>query len=324
MSGSEKSVTILLGQKELSLLKSSKYKLCFAKKVGDTFNVVWQSYKDYLGNNTFSWTPAFELFGQNTFQNGIQVRAQTNLVGIGLGQTCTLDPAGNLQKPVSGGPAISLTLDNQYGPIHPGVNQLSTGIDGAQTSSAIYVAENPVVKGPTELTPKEEVLVWFEQNVETGTMFSSSRSNSVSIDMTTTNAQTRQYQNGTWITPSDGLKAAPQAMAMAGYGDAGALPPIRELLQVMVTVVGSVTAASILERIAARLTGVYRNIDVDVVIEGGNTFRIVYFESPQQSHEASFSEAVVGSRSTANTLLEFAIDALTAENASFQVLNASA
>jgi len=196
-----KDVVIRIDLKDLDILKKSKYKLCFAKKVGDNaYNVVWQSYENYLFNNSFSWVPMYGLFGSNVFQDKVRVRTDTNIVQIKLGERSLLDSSGILSEPVTGGPDTGFTLDNEFGIIHAGVNQLSTGINGEIISTPIYVSQQPVVKGDTLLTPVEKVLVWFEQNIETSTMFSNSRSKSVEIDMTQTNNATRLYENGEWKT----------------------------------------------------------------------------------------------------------------------------
>jgi hypothetical protein len=197
----QKSVTIEIAAGDLTLLKKSGYKLCFAKKVGDEdYNVVWQSYDAYLSNNEFSWTPQYQLFASNVFKENVQVKVSTNIVNIGLGQTSILDENGLLGSATTGGPDVSFTFVNNYAPIHPGVNQLSTGIDGNQVSTPIYVAVNQVVTGNTVLTPVETILVWFEQNVQTSTMFSTSRSKAIEIDLTFDNTAGRLYEGGVWKT----------------------------------------------------------------------------------------------------------------------------
>jgi hypothetical protein len=197
----QKVVTIEIAPGDLSLLKKSGYKLCFAKKVGtEDYNVVWQSYDAYLSNNEFSWTPQYQLFASNVFKENVQVNVSTNIVNIGLGQTSTLDENGLLSQAITGGPDVSFTFVNNYAPIHPGVNQLSTGIDGNQVSTPIYVAVNQVVTGNTVLTPVETILVWFEQNVQTSTMFSTSRSKAIEIDLTFDNTAGRLYEGGQWKT----------------------------------------------------------------------------------------------------------------------------
>lgn len=201
LAATQKVVTIEIASADLTLLKQNKYKLCFAKKVGtEDYNVVWQSYDAYLSNNEFSWTPQYQLFASNVFKDNVQVRASTNTVNIGLGQTSILDSSGLLGSATTGGPAVSFTLTNNYAPIHPGVNQLSTGIDGTQVSTPIYVAVNQVVTGNSILTPVETILVWFEQNVQTSTMFSTSRSKSIEIDLTFANDAARLYEGGEWKT----------------------------------------------------------------------------------------------------------------------------
>ncbi|WP_298513147.1 hypothetical protein [uncultured Kordia sp.] len=195
---SQKVVNVEVALDDLENLKKSGYKLCFAKKVGDSFNVVWESYSDYLFTNSFSWTPQYELFGTNTFQSGVEVRATTNIQPCNLGNQCTLNEFGILEAQVSGGPDTSMTMVNEYGSIHPGVNQLSTGIDGRTTMTPIYVAENSIVTGEVVLTPKEEVRVWFQQNIETSTMISDSTSNYIDLNLTQINELSCKYENQKW------------------------------------------------------------------------------------------------------------------------------
>ncbi|MBS9425192.1 hypothetical protein EAE90_16525 [Photorhabdus caribbeanensis] len=197
-----KSVKIQIAPNDLATLKQSKYKLCFAKKVGDhNYNVVWQAYDKFLSSNTFSWIPIYQLFGTNSFNSGVKVDVATNLVPIQLGETSTLDSNGNLQEAITGGPDTGFTLYNEYGSIHPGIRQLSTGINGERVSTPIYASTDPIVTGECLLTPVEKVLVWFEQDVITSTMFSTSRSKSIEIDLTETNSAVRLYSNGVWSTP---------------------------------------------------------------------------------------------------------------------------
>jgi len=202
LAASRKSVKIQISAADLTTLKNSKYKLCFAKKVGDSaYNVVWQAYGKFTSTSNFSWLPQYQLFGTNSFDSSVQVDVSTNLVSIGLGETSVLNSVGLLEAPRTGGDAHSITMKNNYDVIHPGINQLSTGVNGAQVSTPIYVAQEPVVTGVVELKPIEKVLVWFEQDIETSTMFSSSRSDAIEIDLTDTNAATRLYSAGKWTTP---------------------------------------------------------------------------------------------------------------------------
>ena len=197
----KKHVTIEITASELEQLKSSNYRLCFAKKVGEHFNVVWTSHTDFLANNHFHWTPHYQVFGSNIFKDGVTVQTSTNKHNITLGQEAKLNESGVIEKPHSGPNPDAITLNNDYGPIHPGVSQRLHGPDGVHMNP-IYVAEHQVQKGTTKLTPKEEILVWFEQDVETSTMISHSVSRKTKIDMTQQTHATRKYKNGKWITPA--------------------------------------------------------------------------------------------------------------------------
>jgi hypothetical protein len=198
-----KEIRVQIATNDLQALKQSGYNLCFAKKVNNSFNVVWKSSSNYLAVNLFSWTAQYELFGSNTFQNGVVVRSVTNTQTCGLGESCTLTQNGILEPAVTDGPATSLTFKNEYGQIHTGVNQQCTGIEGKISMNTIYVSEYPIVQGFEQLTPKDEVIVWFQQDAETGTMNSQivseeAVSNSIQLNLTQTDEVSCLYENGQW------------------------------------------------------------------------------------------------------------------------------
>lgn len=198
----QKAVTIQIAREDLMMLKQGAYKLCFAKKVAEgDYNVVWQSINNYLTNNQFSWTPQYQLFGSNVYQDGVVVQVATNVVNIGPGETSVLDEDGVLGEPKTGGKPTSITLQNNYGSIHVGLNQLSTGIDGRQISTPIFLTPRTMVSGDVQLTPIDRVLVWFEQDIRTSTIFSTARSRALEIDLTFTNSATRLYAGQQWKTP---------------------------------------------------------------------------------------------------------------------------
>jgi hypothetical protein len=201
-----KAVTILVDLDDLATLKTNNYAMCFAKKVasgGDSgsYNVVWQSLTKYVYSTAFSWTPQFSLFGTNVFADTVTVTATTNARALGLGQQCLLDQNGILQPPATGGPATGVSMLNQFSLIHPALSQIST-LNGVQQTTPLYVAPQGMVQGTVTLTPIDTVMVWFQQDIATSTMFSSARSNYTEIDLTMTNTATRLYKGGQWSTPS--------------------------------------------------------------------------------------------------------------------------
>lgn len=195
-----KKVNVQISVDDMKSLKKGKYNLCFAKKVGDSFNVIWHSMNptQYLQSNTISWDEEYQIFACQGFQAGVIVNEETNVVPIELGQQVTLDEEGYLNPAVNGGTPNALTFINTFAPIHPAVNQVVSGPSGTDVAT-IYVAENNVQPGQAVLTPKEEIQVWFQQNVKTGTMFSQARSDAKFANLTNVDEVILEYSNGKWV-----------------------------------------------------------------------------------------------------------------------------
>lgn len=199
MDAAKKTVHVSLDNNTLSLLKDNGYKLCFAKKVGDSdYNVVWQSYEKYENNNTFSWVPSYQIYATNSFEDAIEVEVRSNPVEIGLGEEVIRDKNGVFSDAVSGGVQTALNLINNGNSTHIGISQLSTGLDGKMISTAIYVSENKIISGEANFQPVERVLVWFEQEIQTSTMFSKARSKSKELDLTSRNDVKVTFDGKQW------------------------------------------------------------------------------------------------------------------------------
>ena len=298
----QKTVNVAIANNDLQTLKASNYNLCFAKKVGESFNVVWQSMngKQYLAKNKIWWVPAFQIFGCNSFTAGVTVDEQTNAIDIGLGQKATLDQYGTMLPPVSGDQPDSIGLVNNFGPIHPGLSQLVSGADG-QVTLPIYVAEQPIVSGTDYLTPKEEVMVWFEQKIETSTMFSDARSNSFIADLTNQDTVYLLYTDGQWVQTTE-LR-----------GDSVGLDPILTLVFGVAVAVSAITVAN---KITSYLTGVYSNFKVDAALLEGK-LKVSYSDKP------GLSPDVRSAPGTRDMLLAFAGQALSSLGVPFTTLSGS-
>jgi hypothetical protein len=205
----------------IKALKASKYNLCVAKPVDGKYTVVWKGLKyvaysmislsspssptntnqicrQYLNHNNFVFQDKFQLFGTNTFQDGSLASADTDvtsqiLQGLYLfapscnsdsltndvqsGQGITLDGSGTWSGVIgtadSGKPIV---ISNKYGGIHIGVKIF----DGNQYSD-IYVSEDKRFSGTINLTPTRKLMVWFEVDVQTGTMFSQAKTNTIEV-----------------------------------------------------------------------------------------------------------------------------------------------
>lgn len=187
-----KHLQVTVDSEILNTLKTNNYVLCIAKMVNNAYTVIWEGKKSVLANNTFAWEPKYELFATLNFQSGIQVGAETDPQPIQGGLTCLLNSAGILGTPTGSIDASSpFYMDNQYALVHPGVNVIMPD----NSSVPIYVAEHGVIIGMAELLPKEKVVVWFEQRVETSMMISKVQGISIELDFTTISSQSVRYTN---------------------------------------------------------------------------------------------------------------------------------
>ena len=103
------------------------------------------------------------------------------------------------------------TLNNELGYVHVGVNcELNSG-----GMVPCFLSKQQVMNGKDDLTPKVEILVWFDQSLTTGSMFSHSVSLTAHVDMTNNKNKTI-----TWIDVPDSYEHA----GMWSEGGVPALP----------------------------------------------------------------------------------------------------
>ena len=198
LANTTKKLNIEIALRDLRRLKNTGYKLCFAKKVNNRFNVIWEASGNYLHKNEISWMPIYELFASDEFSGGKMVKVTTNIEKCALGQTCVLDKQGLLKSATIGGTDTSLGMINTYGLIHPGVNQLVIGIDGLTAMNPIYVAEKPIVSRGIGIIPKDVIRIWFQKDANTSTMISNTKSAFIDLDFTNIDTLSCKYEKGSW------------------------------------------------------------------------------------------------------------------------------
>lgn len=196
----KKSVCVQIHKAMVRELKDSEYKMCLAKKVeNEDYNVIWYATAEFMENNIFSWFSIYQLFATKSVQESVQVKVACNPVKLNWGEKVILDKYGILSEPATGGDSTALNLDNQMGMIHPGINQINSGINGEMISTPIYVSKNAVRMGVCSLKPKEQVSIWFQKNAEDGMMFHSERDGTMEVDLTKKDSETILYdENGEW------------------------------------------------------------------------------------------------------------------------------
>lgn len=223
-----------------------------------------------------------QLFGSNTFQAGVSVRVNTNARNITLGQQVTID-AASVVGPASTQTANprSIVLNNDFGPIHPGVNSTYFDLQGNQQTQPIYVAPEQILEGVDVLTPVEMVSVWFEQDIATSTMISRAGTNHVEIDLTEQDDAIRLYSGDAWSTPAN---------AASARGDLAGNP----VLRAVVVVTATLTASALASKIGSYLTGVLADYEVEVDLSEGK-FKITYSERRAPDVNRAFLAAMAES-----------------------------
>ncbi|MCX2949805.1 hypothetical protein [Lentzea sp. NEAU-D7] len=266
MTDGQKSVEIRLTPDALVKMKANHYNLCFARKVKDTYNVVWKSAdkETYLGSNTFSWKPEFQFFVTNSYPDSPQVMVADDALDVGLGSLVEMDKYGELKGPGTGPSPTAITFQNDFGDIHPVLAAVSVDGAGNKSVTPIYAAQDKVVMGTDSLTPVDTVLVWFEQKIATGTMFSEARSRQVEIDLTTADHAVRLYDGAKWTTP---MKSELEA------------DPVT-ILTVVAGLTAFVGVVDLAWKINSLLTGIYSSIRVEVSATDNRSVVVTYGHGP--------------------------------------------
>jgi len=191
-------LTVAIDPASEQKLKNGGYKLCLAKRVGDPaevkdrYNVVWSG-ANFLSRNTFRWEEKYAVFGGSEFADGALAEAATTVQAIGFDQTCELT-TDCIMKPAVGAvhPTGEFFVNNNCkADMHIGVEQALNG--GAM--SPIFVTK-VVVTGRTTLSPRIQVLVFFDQNLQSKMMFSRSVSRTVEIEYTAGQTSHSAFYNG--------------------------------------------------------------------------------------------------------------------------------
>jgi hypothetical protein len=209
-----KLVEVKINQADYDQLKSAHCNICYARKVNDGYTVACLSTFNYLPSTRFSWLPAYQAFGTNFFNIGVEVVVETNPVDIDFGQRATLDSAGVLKPAEDVGSSGVITFRNNYGPIHPGLIATSAGPDGVQQQLPVHVERDAAETGFVWLKPVDVIKVWFQQNIATGMMLSkdgtvpdsgpviNSVTPAIEVDLTDADTASVQFQDGAWLTIS--------------------------------------------------------------------------------------------------------------------------
>lgn len=196
-----KTVNIQIDPQDMEGFKENPAQLCFAKYVGGMgsfYTVIWYAESEFQTENTISWVPQYQLFGEFVFEPGTRAGRCTNLESIGIGETSLLNKGGMFNPPTAGGMAMGITIMNERLMMYPGLSQQLTTITGQQMMLPTYVGEAEMGPGATVLIPADKILIWFGDNVQTSFMMADPPEGAVEIDLTGYDSATATYKNGQW------------------------------------------------------------------------------------------------------------------------------
>jgi hypothetical protein len=151
--------------------------------------LVWFQSQTFLANTQVNWTDQYQAYisSSQIIPNG--TIAVANAIEIGIGQTATVDPNGNLTVNTQGPPS-AISFVNQS------PNQWTNGIAQVVLGQAL----SPVVALPLYgsmmnlIAPIETVLLTIASaRISTGTMLSQSPAAGVLIDLTSASSRTVNF-----------------------------------------------------------------------------------------------------------------------------------
>ncbi|KIK56674.1 hypothetical protein GYMLUDRAFT_247700 [Collybiopsis luxurians FD-317 M1] len=177
-------------------LKDAGYHLCLARKVNNTYDCVWRADERYLMQNQYRWAQEYQVFAsQTSFQVGNVVRAESNVQQIAYKQECDFDKSGIMHPPRTDPKGVDGTFKvlNDYSAISFAVDAKLNG-----TFSVIY--QTPLaIKGEIQFTPKDEVRVWFQLTLKTGTIVSDIIGKHIDVSFGTAVEKSISYgEDGDW------------------------------------------------------------------------------------------------------------------------------
>lgn len=200
-----KTLNIQIDQEDLVFLMNGTFNLNIAIKVNGEFNVIWRSISasNLNGTTEFQWSPVFQIFGAEEIEESEtqEVDIETNVVNIVLGQDVVFGENEILETPVTGNNPDAIGFINDSGEfINPALAQLLTLNGSSQAITSIYYDDNPLLDGQSQtITPTQEVLVWFEQNVDTGDIiFTQPSGLSNTVDFTNVSSVTLNFSDMQW------------------------------------------------------------------------------------------------------------------------------
>ncbi len=198
-------ITVFIEEEQLKAQKANNYSLYLAKKVNNSFTVIWQSKGPVatVGTPSYQYENKFDIdtpsYNVNFTNDPVTEGAVTFTSGgkdcpIDTGQITTLDANGIFTEAKNGGVASDILVQNK---LQANPHEILRDSEG----NNIWVnTESGMNIGDATITPKYEYQLWFENYQETGSLIAKNLSNVMNIEMKAGESETVTYDNaGEWV-----------------------------------------------------------------------------------------------------------------------------
>lgn len=203
-----KELIVQIAEDDLKVLRENNYLLCVAKKMEDySYTVVWQAEKDFSQNNKMTWEDSYSMFASTSRTEGEVVFENILPVQIAQGERVILTSYGTFNGKEQGETTDCLEMRNQYKGIYPGVSVESKNFKGETLVTPFFLSPELSIPGVFKVKPVEQILVWFEQKIESGTvilleyknqMKYAARSNMIEVNLEKEDSVTLLFEDYAW------------------------------------------------------------------------------------------------------------------------------
>jgi len=200
------SVNIKLTDQQVDAFKGSNFSICFVRSINEggtdqQGNVVFASIPstELKPSMLCEWVEQYQVFEIHTFQGGVKVKSNTDVVDMEAGYTVKFDDHGHGAKtgPIAGDQAFH--VENGFSPnACVGVNNYDPV---RKAFTPIYVSTPNPLHTRSDLTPIKKFGIFLEKRLKTETMIDHTSTPIFSFDMTQINTISLEYKTdtGLWL-----------------------------------------------------------------------------------------------------------------------------
>lgn len=177
----------------LTFINQHGFKLCIGQQINDQYNVSWVVIGLLSPTTTIAWPRTFGIFSLDDYAVGAVIKDPENAVSIAPGQRIELTPEGQFGVPGPQSTAPhSIIVDKLYAPTH-----LALGVALGAACQPMF-AQQQTGTGQVILTPAPKLSIWFQQDIEQGTIIGRPPVTAFETDLAGVSSATVTNTNGKW------------------------------------------------------------------------------------------------------------------------------